>query len=141
MVADARTRSEAELAKAADETAWTRTTVDALLAAASAEADAIRRRGHGDAGEHLSGVRRGVQDVLHRVAGRLRAQINEAEGRAAEIEAAAAARWPPPTQAAAHLSPDGGQARERWSEAPRSRPPGPSSAPSAAPARPRRAPP
>jgi chromosome segregation ATPase len=84
-LADAPARRPAPPRKAADEMSWTRTTVDALVAAAGAEADAIRLRGHGDAARHLAAVRRRIQDVVHRVGARMGAQLDEAEERAAEI--------------------------------------------------------
>jgi len=65
--------------------------VDALLAAAAAEADLVRLRGHRDAGRHLAGVRRRVQQVVHRITERMRLELEEAGARAAELEVAAAA--------------------------------------------------
>jgi hypothetical protein len=77
--------------RAADQTACANTTVEALLATAGDEADAIRAAGHADARAHLSRTRRRVQTVLGRLADRLRGEVQEADRRATELGEAAAA--------------------------------------------------
>ncbi|MDQ3664401.1 MAG: hypothetical protein M3353_07055, partial [Actinomycetota bacterium] len=71
---------------AAEQTAWTRQTMDALLATAEQEAQRIREMGHADAARHLSRTRRRVANVV----GRLRMRLAEAERQAAELGRVAA---------------------------------------------------
>ena len=84
--------------RAAEQTAWAKGTVDAVLYTAAVEAQAIRRAGHADAAGYLRNARRRIQSVLARLTDRLRAEVAEADREAGELQEAAAPRSLPPSR-------------------------------------------
>jgi hypothetical protein len=89
VLSSAHAEAERELAAAAEQTAWTRSTVDSLLGAAQQEATLIRLAGHGEAARQVARTRRRLQDVIGRVRERLAEDIAEADRRAVELSDAA----------------------------------------------------
>ena len=82
------TRSEVErqLASAAEQTEWTKKTVDALLAAADQERQHVIARGHGDVSRNAATTRRRIQQILHSTQERVRERADESRRASDELK-------------------------------------------------------
>jgi hypothetical protein len=79
------------LGDAADQLHWTQDTIAALLLTAEVEADRMRQAERESNSVHLSATRRQLQDVIARVALRLRTDVVEAAAEAKRLRAQASA--------------------------------------------------
>lgn len=80
-----RLAADREMASAAEQTTWTKRTVDGLVIAAEHEAQRIRLTGHADAAEHMRRVRRRLHEIISILTDRLRQQILQADQAATEL--------------------------------------------------------